>query len=330
MQPDRPLLTIAIPTYNRERYLAGLLSMVEPQVLNQSRLELIISDNASTDGTDSVARGFAKRTGCRYIRNDANVGADGNILRCFQQAKGKYVWIFGDDDILVPGAVGKVLAHLESGEYDLVYVSSFEFKETPATAPPMECKQPSEISDVNVFVSRINVFFTYISGNIVNKDRVLQQNLGDLTPLVGTSLVQLGWIYTALNGFMKGLYIHERLVGARIHNSGGYKFFQAFGPNLKMVIEQRLKSKNLQRRIMNGTLTRFWPSALINHTAASSSYEKESHPLEILGPACRGNIRYWIFVYPILVSPTFLAKIWLFGVRIFNKLDRTLGFPLTR
>ena len=331
MQPDQPLLTIAIPTYNREKYLKILLSILEPQVLNEPRLELIVSDNASIDGTESLVQAYSGViTGFRYIKNKTNLGADGNILQCFEQARGKYVWILGDDDVVAPDAVRRIMACLESGEYDLVYVSSFSFEGDHAFEEQKEYRKPSEIRDVLVFVRRINVMFTFISGNIVNKTRVLEVQHSDLTSLVGTSLVQLGWMYAALNEYRCSLYIHEKLVGGRSSNTGGYRLFQAFGPNIKAITERRLHEKALQRLILNGTLMRFWPAMLINYRLSSSAFEREAHPREMLGPTFRSNFRYWIFVYPILNSPSLFAKTWLLFTRILNKLDKSLGYPLMR
>ena len=42
--------------------------------------------------------------------------------------------------------------------------------------------------------------------------------------------MQLGWTYTELNRFSRGLYIRETLIGVQTSNTGGYKLFQVFGP----------------------------------------------------------------------------------------------------
>ncbi len=106
MPPERPLLTIAIPTYNRSRYLAELLEVLQPQLSDELRVELLIADNASTDETPALCKRLIDGgLACRYIRNAANIGADANFLLCFSEARGKYVWLLGDDDIVLPGAL---------------------------------------------------------------------------------------------------------------------------------------------------------------------------------------------------------------------------------
>ena len=88
MQPDRPLLTIAIPTYNRSACLAQLLEALAPQLMGESRVELIVSDNASPDDTSAVVAAFRdKGFALNYSRNETNIGADANFIKCFELAQ---------------------------------------------------------------------------------------------------------------------------------------------------------------------------------------------------------------------------------------------------
>ena len=75
-----PLLSISVPTYNRARCLERLLTILHEQSADDPRVELIVSDNASTDGTQAVAEDFLRRgMNFRYVRNQVNVGGDENI-----------------------------------------------------------------------------------------------------------------------------------------------------------------------------------------------------------------------------------------------------------
>ena len=72
-QQHRPLLTIAIPTYNRAWCLRDLLSSLASQLKDESRVELIVSDNASPDETPSLVQDFVARgLRVRYLRNAEN------------------------------------------------------------------------------------------------------------------------------------------------------------------------------------------------------------------------------------------------------------------
>lgn len=324
-----PLLTIAIPTYNRAWCLRELLPILAGELKDEPRVELIISDNASPDETPSVVQDFVAR-GLRvhYVRNTQNIGSDANFLQCFEQARGKYVWIFGDDDILVPGGLAKILSYCETAEYDLIWVSNYpfeNFREPLAVEPRPDA---IEITDAVAYVKRIHVFFTFITGNIINKNTVLEAGPKAFSSLIGTGLMQLGWTYTALNRFSRGLYIREKLIAMRVNNTGGYRLFQVFGSTLATVTRNWLRSENLGRIVMNGTVQRFWPPILLQYKKNAKAFADEAKPQAVLTPLFKGNLRYWAFVYPVIVLPSLPAALWVFGVRILNRLDKAAGFPM--
>ena len=106
-------LTIAIPTYNRlEKLKICLKRLMEQKKIEQ--IEIIVSDNASTDGTGEYMTELVKKAeNIRYYRNTENVGPDKNFLNCFDKAVGEYVLLLGDDDFLLPMAVEHLLDTLE-------------------------------------------------------------------------------------------------------------------------------------------------------------------------------------------------------------------------
>jgi len=325
----KPLLTLAIPTYNRAGCLKELLSILLDELKDEPRVEFIISDNASSDETPSVVQDFVSRgLHVRYIRNAQNIGADANFLQCFEQARGKYVWLFSDDDLIVPGGLAKILIYCEAAEYDLIWVSAYSFGRFNKPRAAKARRDAIEISDSRAYVKRIHVLFTFITGNIINKDTVLKAGPKEFSSLVGTSLAQLGWTYTALNRFARGLYIREKLVAMRANNTGGYKLFHVFGAALKTITKDWLESPNLGRIVMNGTLQRFWPLMLLRYKKSAMAFADEADPRSVLTPLFRDNIRYWVFAYPVIVLPSLLAAMWVLVVRIFNRLDKAAGFPM--
>jgi abequosyltransferase len=325
----KPLLTIAIPTYNRAWCLKDLLSVLAGQLKDEPRVELLISDNASPDETPSLVQDFmAQGLPVRYLRNAKNIGPDANFVQCFEQAHGKYVWIFSDDDLILPGALAKILAYCEAAEYDLIWVSSYAFGEVHKPRAVEARNDAIEISDSKEYAKRVHVFFTFISGNIINKDRVLAAGATAFSTLVGTNLTQLGWTYTALNGFVRGLYIREKLVAVRENNTGGYKLFQVFGPTLATITKNWLKSASLGQIVMNGTVQRFWPLMLWRYKKCAKDFADEGEPQAVLTPIFKGNVRYWAFAYPIIMLPSPLAAVWVFACRLLNRVDKATGFVM--
>lgn len=96
-----PSISIGLPVYNGELYLRVALDSIVAQTF--SDFELIISDNASTDGTENICLEYAARDQrIRYHRNDANIGAAENFRRVFQLSSAKYFKWAGVDDYLAP------------------------------------------------------------------------------------------------------------------------------------------------------------------------------------------------------------------------------------
>src|SRR5690348_2643366 len=94
----RPRVSIGLPVYNGGRHLRAALDSLLAQTFGD--FELIISDNASTDGTESICRGYAKRDDrIRYFRTKQNVGAAANFNRVFDFSRGDYFKWSGHDSV---------------------------------------------------------------------------------------------------------------------------------------------------------------------------------------------------------------------------------------
>jgi glycosyltransferase involved in cell wall biosynthesis len=103
MTHDMPLVTIAIPTYNRAGYF---LEQAIVSASNQTypHIEIIIADNCSTDGTEQlVAR--LRGPNVKYIKHPRNIGAANNFNFCVDQAAGDYLLLYHDDDLIDPDLV---------------------------------------------------------------------------------------------------------------------------------------------------------------------------------------------------------------------------------
>lgn len=99
MDQDRPLVTIGIPTYNRAVLLRRSIESALHQ--NYENIEVIISDNASTDETENVCQFYCKQDGrLKYVRQPINLGATANFNDVRKQAAGQYFMWLADDDWL--------------------------------------------------------------------------------------------------------------------------------------------------------------------------------------------------------------------------------------
>jgi glycosyltransferase involved in cell wall biosynthesis len=109
-----PRITLGIPTYNRARLLKQALDSAIAQ--DHPNLEILVSDNASTDETPEVcAEAASRRSGVRILRKSENTGPNGNLENLLAHASGEYLLFLADDDYLAPNYVSSCLAALEEG-----------------------------------------------------------------------------------------------------------------------------------------------------------------------------------------------------------------------
>jgi glycosyltransferase involved in cell wall biosynthesis len=107
-----PLLSVGLPVYNGLPYLAETLRSVRDAEFQD--YELIVCDNASTDGTREVVQHFARDDArIRYFRNERNIGAARNFNRSFELARGKYFRWLASDDLHSHGAIARCVDVLE-------------------------------------------------------------------------------------------------------------------------------------------------------------------------------------------------------------------------
>src|SRR5665213_1368899 len=130
MQHERPLLTIAIPTYNRSGLLNQTLSVLYAQILRHPDVEILISDNHSPDDTMAIVQRYLELglPNIRYQRHAENIGPDANFISCYDGAQGRYFWLCGDDDIIIEGALDRLIERLHAEDYDLIYATSYSFQ----------------------------------------------------------------------------------------------------------------------------------------------------------------------------------------------------------
>jgi len=111
--PGLPLVSIGLPVYNAERYLSRALDSLLAQ--DYPNVELIVSDNASVDGTEEICRSYAQRDArVHYDRADRNMGAIWNFNRVSELARGEYFMWAAHDDLRDPSYVSACVAAMQS------------------------------------------------------------------------------------------------------------------------------------------------------------------------------------------------------------------------
>lgn len=101
-----PRVSIGVPVYNGERFVAETLDSLLAQTFED--FELIICDNASTDRTEQICRTYAGRDArIRYVRNAENLGAGRNFRRVLELSSGEYFRWANCDDLFAPEGLAR-------------------------------------------------------------------------------------------------------------------------------------------------------------------------------------------------------------------------------
>ncbi len=326
-----PILTIAIPTYNRSKLLEVCLSQIFRQAFpGLDEIEVIVSDNHSMDGTQSVVQKFiSEGHKINYLRNDENIGSDRNIYQCFKAASGKYVLIFGDDDVLIDGSIEKLLKILRSGEYGVVNLASYSYKEDFRSEMPKRKTffRLVEYRDAGSFLERVNCMITFISGNVINKSLVSKDI--DFDSFLKCQLMQTIWALSALFNSSKNLVVDELMVAAKEANTGGYALANIFAVNQKMVFDlfvSRGISPKVFRRYNSKVLIGFFPYFiyLLRKTGDKSTFIKEDF-FAVMRPLYSSYPNFWMFTVPIIKLPLKLAYVWLQAATLISRGLKVLG-----
>jgi glycosyltransferase involved in cell wall biosynthesis len=108
-------VAIGMPVWNGEKYVSEAIESILGQTYGD--LELVISDNASTDATAEICRGYAKQDArIRYIRQEKNIGAAPNHHEVVRHSSGRYFKWACHDDVLVPEFIDECVRVLDADE----------------------------------------------------------------------------------------------------------------------------------------------------------------------------------------------------------------------
>ena len=120
-------VSICIPTYNRAKYLKNCIhSIIQNIDFDLQKTEVCISDNNSNDETQEVVEEAQKKIDIKYNRNEINLGIPKNFLKVVSMAEGEFIWLIGDDDLLMPNALKDLNKIMKNHpNVDFIYVNSF-------------------------------------------------------------------------------------------------------------------------------------------------------------------------------------------------------------
>lgn len=236
---EQPILSLCIPIYNRLPYLERQLArMLEDKDLFEKQIQLIISDNCSTDDLRSCCEKY-QQLGLRlhYHRQEKNFGPDGNFDWCFHHADGQYVWLLGSDDVPVAGMLRELIEVLSDSDYGLVHLNISR-----------QSQILTAYHNDETLLADINVWITFISSNIIKTASVKNY---DLSSYVGSYMIQVpAYLNACLTNEDNALIYLGQLFekDSDASNNGGYNLFEVFVENLFGMYQQFIDKAMLSQK----------------------------------------------------------------------------------
>jgi glycosyltransferase involved in cell wall biosynthesis len=230
-----PILTISIPTYNRLDLLRQTLDRLLPQLTDE--VEVVVCDNCSPDGTADFVRSLHE-AGKRIslTRHPANIGPDRNMISCFDQGSGQYVWTLCDDDLPCSNAVESLLGAIRRhGPVGLYYFAAKGSDKNVSDYSDQPVDTGWALHDRDAFARRIGVWVTFASSMVIRRD-AFQRDFVERQ--IGTNVVPAAMVLAAAGRSNCAVIPDKPLLYHRGGNAGGYDAQTVFTKNLHVLLER--------------------------------------------------------------------------------------------
>ncbi|MCK7499236.1 MAG: glycosyltransferase [Comamonadaceae bacterium] len=309
-----PLLTIAIPTYNRADDLERLLATLAGELSGlEHKVDIVISDNASTDHTQAVIGRFtALWPRARVITQAVNLGMDGNFCSCAEHVEGEFFWLMGDDDLPMRersrhcstfwSAAGRTFY------MDSVWMPDIGAASAEPVAAPLQVNELSR----QAFGRRVHVWTTYLSGMIVRSGPLLRDATA-LRQFYGTHLSQLSWVMERLREGRRFIHVRTPCVLATSGNTGGYAVIEVFGEHFPRIVRDSLggspELRRLAEEIVQRTALLYLPELLWNLRQARAGRFEPENVANALQPQLGAHMVTRLILLPISRAPQPVARL---------------------
>jgi abequosyltransferase len=325
----KPLLTIAIPTYNRIDCLRLLIDRLHSELSSipdwESVVEVFVVNNASSDGTRDYLDELGRSRPFRVYHNDENLGMDGNFIRCFQLASGSWFWLFSDDDLPMLGSIRLIIDSLRKPTAcSMIYLPAlFQAGSLEGNDLRTDPAQLLQSESASRFAARVNGLFTFISCMIVKRIAFLDWVPSpDFESLRGSLFSFFEWEFELLKRSDSFGYFTGAMVVARAENSRGYDFVRVFTEQFNKACRLKLGERpDLFDRVTRGMRYRHLPALFYktrigrNGLLVVNSRQAKRDYIRAYG----GGPFYFLVMYPILAFPIWFVRPALFLGRVWGK-----------
>lgn len=304
---EKVLLSILIPTYNRVDYLMNNLTVLISQINDEIRplIEIRISDNCSTDNTVEQLKLLKKNNEIiEYSVNEKNLGADGNFLKLIKEAKGKFLWLYGDDEYFLENGLEKIISYVKKNQDTGIFHIG-------------NSKRRRIINYDNQvkFMKKVNYSISFITAHIFNSENIDYENI-DYEKYYNSCLIQELFYFQALKNSKKNSIIKDKIFTTdRAENIGGYKLFEVFGINQNDILiffESIGLNKKIRVNMNKKMCIDFFPQYILMSRINDNKNKWINENVEnALEPIVKDYMEYKLFCKPLIYLPLSKAKIYL-------------------
>lgn len=216
-------LSICIPTYNFGEFIGETLDSIISQLTPE--VELIIFDGGSTDDTVKVVADWQRKySHIFYHRQNYRGGIDRDIEKVVSLARGEYCWLFSADDIMLEGAVGKILEAITSGDgiylcehmlcnLKMQFISEYRPFNDVNTPRKFNLGVAAERGEYFRLARTSEAFFSFMSGPIFQKK--IWDSVEIPESFRGTCWVVAGHLLSAVDNGLTVKYLNQKLLYKR-------------------------------------------------------------------------------------------------------------------
>ena len=317
----KPLLSICIPTYNRDKFLDEAIESVISQITKdiKDKVELCISDNASTDNTDKVIEKWKLRSPINiiYHKNKDNLGADRNYLKVIEIANGEYCWFLGSDDRIENDGLKYVLTMIENYmdiDIFILYRRGYNFtfsNPIKLNFDPLSSLNENKIFDPVLELGNYAYMIGYIS--VLCFRRNLWKKIENCEEFIGSAYVHVCKILSMIKSGAKVMFLKRPVVGWRSENDS---FLQAnYYKRLKLDIEGYSsiasfvfgKNSNEFKSLINNIISTLFNPFRISATVARINFKERIKLLYLMFKyGYYKSFKFYYFTFPFFFVPKHL------------------------
>lgn len=305
---DQPLLSICILTYNQPEALAQTLESLVSQPM--TGVEIVIRDDSTDSQTEEIVTQYLSLLPIRYYHGE-KTGVDRAVLLVTEQARGRYIWWFGDD-VFAPGAMEYLIRLLSAyPEITFTWVNS---QTLGGGMPSLDLGQDQFFRDNNEVLERVGDLLAYISATVFRRD-VMLPSLKLAERHIGSALVTLFLVLYVLSRPGRYFYVQTPYVQGNLRPETGpywYDPFQVFAVNLYQVVTDsefcgRFSEKAIKRMLANN-FGGIWRTILVQRAKDQNWGLGSNVPrLWMLFPLYWRFAEFWLAL-PFLAAPRFVVK----------------------